>query len=253
MSVQLVPIKINDEISKKYFAVTDFEKTDEPYSIVTDRYQLVPHETVIESIDKAISLIDSTLEYNTEDLNTKSAYVKNGARLYRRYTFPSIELEVTEGDIIRCGIVCRNSYDKSCQFFVELKSSRLACWNDLPQGYTFSGLSGKHTKGLDINSDSLAENISSAINTFKDNGDIWRQWHKKKVSTSLIPKIIDTIFESQKHKDAAVELHNLLQRKETSLWVIFNLLTRITTHEMSYDLACRFDSIILNTIKQLNK
>lgn len=196
------------------------EKDGTILSIVSDKYKLIPHTDIIKSMRSALDT--SKLVYQEQVL-----LFKGGARMEVVYTVPGISLTLNKSDKIQMQIRGRNSYDGKWNWGMLLGAFRLVCSNGARVGHIFFDMSGRHIGETDP-SFKIKENLPRLVESWKSLGDVWQQWADTKLTNAQVQKIIDGLDWPKKFKEMAEEE----AKAATTKWAAYNVLTRITSHEM---------------------
>lgn len=135
--IKISDIKADDILIPRRYAVIRTD-TNEPLGIISDKYQLVHHKTVIDSFRQALVQTNTDLE---EDI----ALSLNGAYLNAKYTFSKYKDEILKGDYVSMQIYLENSYDTTTSIKFVLGALRLACTNGLIVTERVMSFSQRHT------------------------------------------------------------------------------------------------------------
>lgn len=223
--VELQPIFLTDQkvIEKKKAVVrTD---TNEALGIVSDDYGLVKHATVIDSFREAGK------QYGVEE---KITLARNGAQLFYQMIFPKIEMEVSEGDIVRMMMIAKNSYNGMNSLQVIFGAFRLVCSNGMILGTQFISFNYKHIGNVGGMNDALITNqyqdaYAQYIKLFGERAPMI-----KRMSTKLV---IGTGTEFKKErtelpvyllKEAEAQFNS---GNDRTVWGYYNALTYAITHK----------------------
>lgn len=208
------------------------EETHDSYAIVSGRYQLIPHATVIEI---ARDILGKNANYE------RSILEKKGARLciyFSLWRFDASGGE--EGDIVEMGIRIMNSYDGLSSLSVELAGERLVCKNGMttPTRGTYSyhrqhrGRFDKaaFTKALETSINDVAEKITHVRSTFETA-------FTEIYGRDRVEKLLSNLNLPRTYKELAWEY---LTRDEESngnggesgftRWKVYNALTHVISH-----------------------
>tara|TARA_Y100000310_G_scaffold205478_1_gene205837 strand:- start:1 stop:783 length:783 start_codon:yes stop_codon:yes gene_type:complete len=154
------------------------EDTNQVISCMSNEYQLVSNETVMNKSSKIIKENDGVL--------TDVKSFGNGARTQWVYNFPKIKVPIDKGDVVTPNIIIKNSYDGSCEVSVLGGAFRLICSNGLVVGYVTHRSSNRHS----IHNPSLQNGrISKLVEETVDNIQL--------VFKEDFPKLIDTKLNSK--------------------------------------------------------
>jgi len=222
MQPVIKPIRIGDNPTgvEERKAVVDLHD-NRLLAIVSNRYKLIKHQSVINACEQAFKTVDDLKNYNIHALS----YRNEGARLIQLYNFPEVEYEV-DGQSVNLEMRVTNSYDLTYGVNVDLLGYRLQCKNDLFTGKPLYSLHAKHTTNFDP--EVIFKTVPSALLMFKKQVEEWEKWTEVELESD---KIIDNVFEAAKYRELARRKLKVYSGKLT-LWVMFMLITNIMTHEM---------------------
>lgn len=199
--------------------------TNEVLSIVSNRYKLVNHEDAYVRAMTAIAA--STLDTNgmTESID----YSYGGARMIAKIKFPEHRVTIQNDDEVDLQLNIHNSYDGSKPFTIDVGGYRLICSNGMIIGQTFSKISRRHTKGLDI--DYYINQIQGMTEGFTEQVEVWKDEVNVKLTTNNVIDFLDHIDLAEKDKkyignQYLTERHSLGDTK----WALNNAITHWSTH-----------------------
>lgn len=133
--------------------------TEQIIGLVSPKYQLLTHETVVEGFRKALG---------GYAYSEKIEMSPNGAKMFIKYTIKDFDIEVTPGDFINLQFIVKNSYDGSNALNIILGAYRVYCTNGMIIGKSFSSFSQKHIGSeTGIKVDVLKEKMDLMLNQFK--------------------------------------------------------------------------------------
>lgn len=119
--------------------------------IVSNKYQLLKHEDVVESFRKALSGIRH---------EEKVEVTNGGANLYLTYSFNEEMIEIRKGDFVKLQFIVRNSYNGSSSLQIMLGAFRLVCTNGMIIGKKFFSFSQRHIgAGGEIKIETIREKV----------------------------------------------------------------------------------------------
>ena len=208
--------------------------------IAGKNYHLVKNEEIFTSFDKAIS--QSNIDVT--DAEAKVMFSNGGAKTMVEYKFPQHKINVGINDETILRIVARNSYDGSWSFSSQTGGYRLVCMNGQVMGVDISCYSNKHCSTLDV--DIAAKKLTSAIDTFCEQGKMWNEWSKTKVTDDYVYANICLMFKKSDelkngmfHQDAfknkSIKTVWDMWKKDSSKlgknkWAFYNAMTEWATH-----------------------
>ncbi len=225
------PVFVDDKKVEKWVAIVN-PVDGHVYNIATRFYTLVDHKYVFDAVAEAIK------SYGYEPLVNLS-YTKRGARMYAKFIFA--ELDVTDNDTVKLGVMVRNSYDGSMSVNIGGYGFRVVCAN----GLVFPlKLFGQYTAHIG----SIKERIEKMVDTVVENmatlQDILTAAVEKKISRLEAIKFIEDLPIAKRRKTMLVNM--LPKEEEISIWDAYNTLTYHFTHEvgkLSEDKAYQLNSI----------
>lgn len=213
--------------------------TNSLVSIVSNRYELVTNQAVVDAAEEALSSMP-----DMKNRKTHTFTFNNGAVFERRYTFPDLNISmgklsddekdklVTDEDLINPTLSFFNSYNgwKSISFVVG--AYRLVCKNGLMTKQGVYQMSRKHQG--DIDTDFLKENVKKAIDHFYAMRDEWNEWKKEPVTENVEDLLEENVKYVGKKYQRMIkeEWEKKILKEEATKWLLFNVVTRIITHEV---------------------
>lgn len=225
-------------------------------NVVKDRFE---YSQFSESFDVMNDiLIDADLDIS--GMTRKYEISTDNAKIKIIYTLPAYNIDLGNGDVTEFQLFHYNSMDGVWKWSLMWGMVRMICFNS-QVSYSPNGLySAKHTPSL--SPEHAKAKIVAGISNFKDNGDIWKMWRKKKITDneafqvfalaaesdiatqksspgkwpSYQPINISGILgETEVKKNKNLEyLWNQWQQESNALgkthWAVFNTLTHWSTH-----------------------
>jgi len=200
-------------------------------------------------------------------INEKGADVKSceltDSHLYLHASFPEIEREITEGDVVRSGILIRNSEVGLSSLKVQPWIERLKCLNGMI--VADSGVRKYHV-GKNLSNGDLAYELMSDETKLKTDKAFWSQVKdvvKSTIDISKFENIVNSYAEKAKIEVAtparAIEvtsnlfnlsadegntmLRHLCEGGDYSQWGIANSVTRMAHDQESYDRAVELEEV----------
>lgn len=187
--------------------------------VMGEDYQLVPHQTVIDAVEKELS---------EELTNRKISICRHGAVMFAKYETPNIKaVEIRKGDVVRFGVEVFNSYDGSLPVGFMFVAMRLVCTNGMTIPKSIARISVKHTSGITL--DNISKEFTNRVPLYMKTADKWREWSEftprknrvndffKKHTGDRMKKIFEEKFDASTDK---------------TLWGLYNSLTYYCTHEI---------------------
>ena len=209
--------------------------TEWTYGILSEKYQLIKHEDVIEMVEKAIK---KSPEYGHFERDI--TFLSGEAKMKASYVFPEITVPVGRGDLINPKIDVFNSYDGGWRFNLLFGAFRLVCSNGLVIGEKVLQYKVKHFSTF--SEDHVKQLLISSMESFSDQTNIWKTWMDKLVPQEPYEKIMERLPFGKKQReeiDKEVEIstgESTGQEKALTLWILFNILSQYVTHKIKSDL-----------------
>jgi hypothetical protein len=241
-SVLFFPVSLNPlqslltsgtvDANAKWNAITN-DATGEILAIHKDKYRLQKNEDVFREFNRALA--ESPLDLRGLIVEDELAY--QGGRAIRTYRMPAHRVDIGPGDPVDLMLKLQNSYDGSRRFGMNFGAFRVICSNGLVIGENMCEVKAKHTSGLDIAA--ITGSLSDAIEVFQQANGQWAQWKETPCPEGVpqsvvqnIPGISDTL------RDRILEYYRIEARdKGHNVWILYNALTRWSTHEYVKDVA----------------
>jgi len=195
------------------------EDTNEVLSCMTNKYQLVSNQEVMDMTAPIIR--------QNEGVLTEESLYGNGARTMWKWQFPKVKVEVTKGDVLNPEIIITNSYDGSAEVSAIAGAFRLVCTNGMVIGHKIGQSGIRHNVWNDI--DNFYDIVQAMINRTEE------------VFTSDFKQLIDTPIK-QKHIADLIEMFPMQTMKDLTsymvshsvdnYWDLLNAGTWVTSHKM---------------------
>ncbi len=208
------------------------EETHDSYAIVSGRYQLIPHATVIEITRDILGK-----NANSERIRME----KKGARICIYFSLWSFDASGSEeGDMVDMGIRIMNSYDGLSSLSIELVGERLVCKNGMTT--TERGTYSYHrphrgrfdeaafTKALEGSIDDLAAKITRVMGTFEAafTETYERDQAEMLLSGLNLPPIYKDLAWEYLTRDGEDNGDDV--QEEFTRWKVYNALTHAISH-----------------------
>lgn len=199
--------------------------TNEVLSIMSNKYKLVNHEDAYTRAMEAIRESNLDLNGMIESID----YSYNGARMITKLKFPEHRVMIGENDEVDLQLNIHNSYDGSKPFTIDVGGYRLICSNGMVIGRTFSKISRRHTKGLDL--DYYIYQIQGMTEGFTTQTEIWKQESNIQLKTSNVIDFVDNLNWTKKDRDY-INNQYMIERKVLgdTKWALNNAITNWSTH-----------------------
>jgi hypothetical protein len=120
---------------------------------------------------------------------------------------------------------------------------RLVCSNGLKVGEVFESYKKRHLESLNPNI--LSESLTSGMNRFAEQADLWSSW----AETTMLPEVYAEIWEelpfskpekekieATKASGSGIYLPEALKSGELTLWETYNVMTQYVTHNIDSEL-----------------
>lgn len=210
--------------------------TNDVLGVHGSRYQIVPHDDVVNSIMDAVKEADLSHDY-TVDIRTADG----GRKLRGEILFNNLVVQPAVGDIVKFRVSFFNSYDGSWSFSQAADGLRLWCLNGCttPMGTARSKF--KHTQSISV--DGSAKKIASGLDTFMNNQELWQNWMSVQVTDQMAEMFFKTTIarsasrQQLTHKSNERQLEKLLgiwanehRQLGRNKWALYNCMTYWASH-----------------------
>jgi hypothetical protein len=149
--------------------------TDEVLGVHGSRYQMVRHDTVVNSIMDAVKASNISMDY---DLNVVA--IENGRKLRGEILFNDVTIQPQVGDYVKFRVSFFNSYDGSWSFSQAADGLRLWCLNGCTHAMGTGRSKFKHTQSINV--EGSAAKIVNGLDTFINQREVWQSWMTQKLS-----------------------------------------------------------------------
>jgi len=198
------------------------EDTGQAIAVVSDRYALVPHATIIGAVEQAIQPLDVGPV-------PRGIYVdRHGARMRAIFKFPSLTSPVLGRDEICPCLQVRNTYDGSARIAVHIGAFRFVCTNlAVGGGGVFAGgFVSIHAGEIPI--EKMAGQLADYLTRFGSIVRLYRQWSEQRFNSEALVSVL-----KQSLKGRFAELHaEMLNSAPATVFDVYNRLTHHATHSM---------------------
>jgi len=182
-----------------------------------------------------IKKIDTSLERDVITAN-------DGARMFAKYNLPNIRESVKHNDEVNMGILVTNSYDKSRSIQIRIYGNRISCWNILSTDTHLSLMKTRHFKSSLNNffERKVPVFLSEGNLNFMESIHLWRKYANQHSFMGFAAKaeMIKEIKNLIPKKDFAIIETEIIA--ENNLWEIYNIITRLWTHNWDIEKQLRF-------------
>lgn len=225
-----------------YKAIVD-RATDRTFAIVSDGYNMIRHEEVIE---KADILCKEFPEYGVP---TREVWMsRHGGVMKVRYTFYSVDFEIGklpdgEPDIVHPTMEVFCSYDTSLAQHFIVGGFRTVCTNGMVVGKLLAKYKKKHTASLDL--EAAREVIARSLSDYSEATNLWVSYTERNASISEVNAYEEIGF----NKDEKLSIERSIKEKgkvikwddeepknrevQINAWELFNILTAESSHKVT--------------------
>ena len=189
-------------------------------AVVSDRYTLVPHQRILDSVEEAIKPLDVGHV-------PRGIYVdREGARMRAIFKFPALAQPVLEGDEICPCLKIQNTYDGTARIAIHIGAFRFVCTNlAVGGGGVFAGgFMSIHAGEIPL--DEVAEQVSTYLGDFAKIVAMYRSWSEQWLEPGSLGKALEGI--PQWH---AKRIAEAFLKHKPSVYEAYNTATYYATHE----------------------
>jgi hypothetical protein len=193
-----------------------------PLSVVSDKYVLVQHRALLDSLDEAIAGLDCG------PVPRGIFVASDGAKMRAVYKFPGIAENLDDGKDEFCpAVAVQNSYDRTSRIGVQIGAYRFACTNlALGGGGVFAGgFLTAHKGHVPVAEVSLR--LKEFLERFSDIMGQLRMWNQTALDAAPIREWLDTLPESH-----ALRLEARGIMSASTVYDSHNVATDYATHGM---------------------
>jgi hypothetical protein len=198
------------------------EDTGEAIAVVSDRYTLVPHQAILDTVEEAIGPLDLGPVPRGIFVDGK------GARMRALYKFPSLAQPVVGDDDICPCLQVRNTYDGTARIALHIGAFRFVCTNlSVGGGGAFAGgFVSIHAGEIPI--EMMAGKLQSYLTRFDAIVAMYRQWSDMSPRADDVETILKQVLRGRFEdlRDA------MLQNRPRTVFDAYNRLTHHATHSM---------------------
>lgn len=198
------------------------EDTGEAIAVVSDRYTLVPHQRILDTVEQAIGPLDLGPV-------PRGIFVDGrGARMRALYKFPSLAQPVLGDDEICPCLQVRNTYDGTSRISIHIGAFRFVCTNlSVGGGGAFAGGFVSVHQG-EIPIEMMAGKLQSYLTRFEVIVAMYRQWS----DMSPLADDVETILKQVLRGRFEDLRDSMLQGTPRTVFDAYNRLTHHATHSM---------------------
>ncbi len=197
------------------------EDTGQPLAVVSNRYQLVPHQRVLDVIEQALAPLDVGSV-------PRGLFVdRQGARMRAVFKFPVLARPVTRGDDICPCLKIQNTYDATSRIAVHIGAFRFVCTNlAVGGGGVFAGgFMSVHAGEIPLQD--VAEQLARYLEAFDAIVRLYGVW----AMTPLQRESVERIFETLPTRACDSIRKSTEDSGATTVYDAYNVATHYATHE----------------------
>lgn len=210
--------------------------TGKQWAVVSNQYEMIPHELVLHSLLNACPEHIGTPE-------VKLRMWKDGAVFRADATFPNSNLdsEIRVGDMVRARISRGSSYDTSTGNIFECGGEQLVCGNGCVAFVSEKKERWKHIGTLSEEFEGVMRSyVETFIESWTEQTDTWKRWAEQKLKAEEVVELIETLpfTENEQKKILQLPLMNhdgdwlKNMGDNVSLWDINSAATQMAKHEI---------------------
>jgi Domain of unknown function (DUF932) len=211
------------------------EDTGRAVAVVSNRYTLVPHQKILDSVEEAITPLDLGPV-------PRGIYVdRQGARMRAIFKFPGLAQPVFYKDDICPCLKIQNTYDGTSRIAIHIGAFRFVCTNLAVggEGVFAGGFMSIHSGEIPL--DEVSNQVSTYLASFDNIVRLYRTWSEQWLEAGSFGKALDGI--SKWHATRIMEA--FLHHKPT-VYEAYNTATYYATHETrsyrtAFDLLARIN------------
>ena len=194
--------------------------TSEALAVVSDRYQLVPHQRILEVVDQALVPIDFGPA-------PRGVYVdRNGARMRAIFKFPALAKPICENDTVCPCLKILNTYDGTSRIGVHIGAFRFVCTNlAVGGGGVFAGgFMSVHMGEIPL--EEVAAQLTNYLSAFDEIVALYRTWLEQPLDRHKLADVIGRL--PKKAGEAIAE--EAERRGARVVFDAYNVATDYATH-----------------------
>lgn len=210
----------NGEVVPRARAVVRTD-TGQPLSTVGSKYQLVPHQDMVDKAEGFMSVFGNPTR--------QFSLAKNGGLMIGTYTFKDNSLEVAKGDIIGLRIYLESAYLGTRKNRIRVGALRLTCLNGATFAEAVFDLAFSHTQKqvesfIFPKPDDVVERFTAGVARYKEYNTI-------ELSSSDYKRISEDAITSGVVPAAAIAHEARDLPEGLTAWRLYNQLTWFVNHE----------------------
>lgn len=194
--------------------------TGEALAVVSDRYQLVPHQRILEVVEQALVPLDVGPA-------PRGVYVdRNGARMRAIFKFPALAKPVRKDDTVCPCLKIHNTYDGTSRIGIHIGAFRFVCTNlAVGGGGVFAGgFMSAHVGEIPL--EEVAAQLASYLLAFEQIVELYRSWIKQPLDCGRLSDVVSRL--PKKAGDAISEA--IERRRARVVFEAYNVATDYATH-----------------------
>lgn len=201
-------------------AVTRLD-TGQVLAVVSDRYELVPHQRVLDLVEQTIAPLDVGPV-------PRGVFVdRQGSRMRAIFKFPALARPVLHGDDICPCLKIQNTYDGTSRIAIHIGAFRFVCTNlAVGGGGVFAGgFMSVHAGEIPLKK--VAEQLASYLKDFEAIVALYGFWARQPLNGEALAIILE--FLPVRAGEAIRQ--RIDERKTTTVYAAYNVATDYATHE----------------------
>jgi hypothetical protein len=198
------------------------EDTKQTLAVVSDRYSLVPHQRILDVVEKAITNLA------LEGVSRGVYLDHSGARMRAVFKFSTLAQPVRHHDMICPCLKIQNTYDGTARIGIQIGAFRVVCTNLAVggAGAFAGGFLSVHVGEIPL--DDVVEQLQTYLAQFTKILELYRFW----LGTPLTSEKLTSITESLPKRPATVIQKELEASKKPTVFDGYNTATYYATHQM---------------------
>jgi len=234
--------KAHNPITNSGYKFIVREDTGQVISCMTNEYNLIKNEQVIDIASPIMNKYDAELK----EVRTFS----EGARSQWTWNFPNSTVDIGGGDFVNPTVTIRNSYDGSLEASATAGAFRLVCSNGMVIGIVLGRSSVKHsiwTKDVDF------EKIISSV--VKKTGAIFTKDFPLLAETKVKTEDIASVIKMFPEQYTDTVVNYMLGNEISTYWDLLNAATWVATHNMKRKVEAthKFESMLYPKLSGMAK
>jgi hypothetical protein len=220
--VELQPVMSTSGVIIQKKSVVIRTDTNMPLGIVSNQYELLKHEMVVNNFREAL---------RGTEFKQDIQITNNGANLYATFQIQEELLEVRKGDFVSLQFTARNSYNGTNSLSISLGAMRLVCTNGMVIGKDIFTFSMRHIyTGNRLNLDIFKQRVIDLTTKFEGSLPIMQKMTEQEINAKTFP----VLFNNKK----LPKYINIGAKKEFektgdfSIWGFYNSLTNVITYNL---------------------